>query len=66
MLTTAASEAVKLKDSTRCLLDYPSDGYNRQKQTRARRRAEQIRASRVKEMPDGRGRKQAEEPAELT
>jgi hypothetical protein len=42
-LTTAASETVKLKDSTRCLLDRPADSYNRQKQTRARRRAEQSR-----------------------
>jgi hypothetical protein len=36
-LTTAASETVKLKDSARCLLDLPADGYNRpsgQKQTR--------------------------------
>jgi hypothetical protein len=35
-LTTAASETVKLKDSTSCLLDSPADGYNRyrQKQTR--------------------------------
>jgi hypothetical protein len=37
----------------------------RQKQTRARRRAEQIRASRAKNTPDGRGRKQIEELAEL-
>jgi hypothetical protein len=29
-LTTAASQTVKLKDSTRCLLDRPADGYNRQ------------------------------------
>jgi hypothetical protein len=35
-LTTAVSGTVKLKDSTRCLLDRPADGYNRQKQTRAR------------------------------
>jgi hypothetical protein len=35
MLTTAASETVKLKDSTRCLLDRPADGYNRQIQTEA-------------------------------
>jgi hypothetical protein len=34
-LTTAASETVKLKDSTRCLLDRPPDGYNRQIQTEA-------------------------------
>jgi hypothetical protein len=35
-LTTAASETVKLKDSTGCLLERPTDGYNRyrQKQTR--------------------------------
>jgi hypothetical protein len=36
-LTTAASETVKLKDSTRCHLDRPADGYNRpsgQKQKR--------------------------------
>jgi hypothetical protein len=32
-LTTAASETVKLKDSTRCLLDRPADGYNRQIQS---------------------------------
>jgi hypothetical protein len=30
LLTTTASETVKLKDSTRCLLDRPADGYNRQ------------------------------------
>jgi hypothetical protein len=29
MITTAASETVKLNDSTRCLLDRPADGYNR-------------------------------------
>jgi hypothetical protein len=34
-LTTAASETVKLKDSTRCLLDRPTDCYNRQIQTEA-------------------------------
>jgi hypothetical protein len=34
-LTTAASETVKLNDSTRCLLDRPADGYNRQIQTEA-------------------------------
>jgi hypothetical protein len=28
-LTTAASETVKLKDSTRYLLERPTDGYNR-------------------------------------
>jgi hypothetical protein len=32
-LTTVASETVKLRDSTRCLLDRPADGYNRQIQT---------------------------------
>jgi hypothetical protein len=75
-LTTAASETVKLKDSTRCLLDCPADGYNRQIQTEAeeswrrtiltaRRRAEQIRASIAKKTPDRRGPKQTEEPAEL-
>jgi hypothetical protein len=32
--TTAASETVKLKDSTMCLLDRPADGYNRQIQNR--------------------------------
>jgi hypothetical protein len=51
-LTTATSETVKLKDSTRRLLDRPADGYDTQAQTnaeqRSRRRAEQIRASRVK------------------
>jgi hypothetical protein len=36
-LTTAASETVKLKDSTMCLLDRPADGYNRQIQTEAER-----------------------------
>jgi hypothetical protein len=30
MLATFASETVKLKDSTRCLLDRPADGYNRE------------------------------------
>jgi hypothetical protein len=34
-LTTAASETVKLMDSTKCLLDHPADGYNRQIQTEA-------------------------------
>jgi hypothetical protein len=34
-LTTAASETVKLKDSTRCLLERPTDGYNRRIQTEA-------------------------------
>jgi hypothetical protein len=34
-LTTAASETVKLKNSKRCLLDRPADGYNRQIQTKA-------------------------------
>jgi hypothetical protein len=34
-LTTAASETVTLEDSTRCLLDRPADGYNRQIQTEA-------------------------------
>jgi hypothetical protein len=29
-LTTAASETVKLKDTTGCLLDRLADGYNRQ------------------------------------
>jgi hypothetical protein len=61
---------VKLKDSTRCLLDRPADGYNRQIQTeaeqRTRRRAEQITASRAKKTPDRRGPKQTEELAELT
>jgi hypothetical protein len=33
ILTIAVSETVKLKDSTRCLLDRPADGYNRQIQT---------------------------------
>jgi hypothetical protein len=28
-LTTASSETVKLKDSTRCFLDRPTDGWNR-------------------------------------
>jgi hypothetical protein len=53
-LATAESETVKLKDLTRCLLDHPADGYNRyrQKQARARKRADQIRASRAKKMPD--------------
>jgi hypothetical protein len=69
-LTTTTPETVKLKDSTRCLLDRPTDGYNRyrEKQTRARRRAEQIRASktsRAKKTPDRRGPKQTEEPSEL-
>jgi hypothetical protein len=34
-LTTASSETVKLKDSTRCLLDRAADCYNRQIQTEA-------------------------------
>jgi hypothetical protein len=34
-LTTSASEIVKLKYSTRCLLDRPADGYNRKIQTEA-------------------------------
>jgi hypothetical protein len=37
-LTTAASERVKLKDSTRCLLDRSADGYKRQIQTEADQR----------------------------
>jgi hypothetical protein len=57
-LTTAASETVKLTDSTRCLLDRPADSYNTQIQTeadqKASRRAEQIRASRAKKTPDRR------------
>jgi hypothetical protein len=32
-LTTAAYDNVKLKVSTRCLPDFPADGYNRQIQT---------------------------------
>jgi hypothetical protein len=64
-LTTATSETVKLKDSTRCFLDRPADGYNRQKQTRARRRAEQIRTSRAKKTPDRKGTKQIAELGEL-
>jgi hypothetical protein len=36
-----------------------------EKQARARRRAEQIRASRAKKTPDRRGLKQTEELAEL-
>jgi hypothetical protein len=35
-LTTAASEIVKLRDSTSCPLDRPADRYNRQIQTRVR------------------------------
>jgi hypothetical protein len=34
-LTTTASETVKLKDSTRCLLHRPDDGYITQIQTEA-------------------------------
>jgi hypothetical protein len=34
-LTIAASESMKLKDSTMRLLDLPADGYNRQIQTEA-------------------------------
>jgi hypothetical protein len=34
-LTTVASETMKLKNSTRCLLDRPADSYNRQTQTEA-------------------------------
>jgi hypothetical protein len=34
-LTTAASETVKLKYSTWCLLDRPADSYDRQIQTEA-------------------------------
>jgi hypothetical protein len=33
MLTTTASETREMKDSTRCLVDHPADGYNRQIQT---------------------------------
>jgi hypothetical protein len=41
-LTTAASETIKLKDSTRCLLDRLADGYKRQIQTEGEQsRAEQ-------------------------
>jgi hypothetical protein len=35
ILTIAASETVKLKDPTRCLLDRPADGCNIQIQTEA-------------------------------
>jgi hypothetical protein len=35
MLNTAASETVKLKNSTRCLLDRPANGYNKEIQTDA-------------------------------
>jgi hypothetical protein len=35
-LTIAASETVKLKDSTRCLLDRPADSYNRQNRQKSR------------------------------
>jgi hypothetical protein len=38
-LTTAASETVKPKDSTRCLIDRLADGYNRQTQTEAEQRS---------------------------
>jgi hypothetical protein len=37
MLTSVESETVKLKDSTRCLLMRPIDGYNREIQTEAER-----------------------------
>jgi hypothetical protein len=35
MLTTDASETMKLKDLTGCLLDRPADSYNRQIQSEA-------------------------------
>jgi hypothetical protein len=70
MLEALISEKRTWKNSTRCLPDLPADGYNRQIQTEvdqgARRRAEQIRASRAKKTPDRRGPKQTEELAELT
>jgi hypothetical protein len=53
-LTTAASETVKLKDSTRCLLDRPADGYNRQTQRDADRN---IRNKRAMKTPYRRGPK---------
>jgi hypothetical protein len=37
-LSTAATESMKLKDLTRCLLERPTDGYNRQIQTEADQR----------------------------
>jgi hypothetical protein len=59
-LTTAASETVKLKDSTRCLLDRPTDGYNRPSGRR------KLRDSRTKKTPDRRGTKQTEVKEERT
>jgi hypothetical protein len=58
ILNTAASEIVKLKDSTRCLLDRSADGCNRQIQTNADR--DKIK-SRAKKTPDRRGPKQIPE-----
>jgi hypothetical protein len=49
-LTTAASETVKLKDSTRCLLDRPADGCNRQIQTEADQRARRRTICRVRQV----------------
>jgi hypothetical protein len=66
-LGAVASETVKLKNSTRYLLDRPADGYNIEIQTEADQRelrGEQIRASRAKKTPDRRGPKQTEELAE--
>jgi hypothetical protein len=49
MITTAASETVKLKDSTRCLLDRPSDVIRERELGGEQSRREELgRASRVK------------------
>jgi hypothetical protein len=50
MLTTAASETVKQKDSRRCLLDRPADGYNRQIQTDAEREPAELRRRQTEEV----------------
>jgi hypothetical protein len=60
MVTTTASEAMKQKDSTRCLLDGPAD-----RTDRIRQMQRDSRNSRAKKAPDRRGPKQREELAEL-
>jgi hypothetical protein len=55
-LTIAASETVKLKDSTRCLLDRHADGYKRQIQTEA----DQINADKTRGIYFSRSRRPPE------
>jgi hypothetical protein len=60
MLAAVVSENRKLKDSTRCLLNRPTDGYNR-----LSRQEKLPRASRAKKTPDRRTPKQTAELGKL-